>query len=261
MSDILQTIADATRIRVDEALKANPREEVEAKAKSLPMGNFAFEKRLKAPGISFILECKKASPSKGVIAENFPYLDIARDYEAAGADAISVLTEPGWFKGDIRYLEEISREVSIPTLRKDFVVDSYMIYEAKLAGAGAVLLICSILDEARLKEYIGIADSLGISSLVEAHDEAEADMAILCGARVIGVNNRNLRTFDVDPSNCLRLRSRIPEDIAFVAESGVKTPEDVKVLADNNVNAILIGESAMRSEDKKAFTANLRSLL
>lgn len=261
MSNILETIAEATRVRVAEAKKALPLEEIKAAAYAAPKGDFAFEKALAADGMSFICECKKASPSKGIIAEDFPYVEIAREYEAAGASAISVLTEPQWFKGSLEYLREIAATVKTPCLRKDFTVDEYMIYEAKLAGASAVLLICSILDETTLKEYISICDDLGLSALVEAHDEDEANMAIRSGARVIGVNNRDLKTFTVDPTNCLRLRAIVPEEILFVGESGVKTAEDIKTLYDNKVDAVLIGESFMRSPDKVAFLKELKKLI
>lgn len=261
MSNILETIAAATRVRVEEAKSVTPTSEIKAQAYALPKGDFAFEKALAQEGMSFICECKKASPSKGIIAEDFPYVEIARSYEVAGASAISVLTEPQWFKGSLEYLREIAATVKTPCLRKDFTVDEYMIYEAKLAGASAVLLICSILDENTLKEYIGICDDLGLSALVEAHDEDEAKMAIRCGARVIGVNNRDLKTFTVDPTNCLRLRKIIPENILFVGESGVKTAEDIKTLYDNKVDAVLIGESFMRADDKVAFLKELRRLI
>ena len=261
MSNILETIAEATKIRVEESKKAISLDEIKAEALAMPKGDFVFEKALKASGMSFICECKKASPSKGIIAEDFPYLQIAKDYETAGASAISVLTEPQWFKGELAYLKEIAANVNIPCLRKDFTVDEYMIYEAKVAGAAAVLLICSILTEEQLKSYMEICDTLGISALVEAHDEDEANMAVRCGARIIGVNNRDLKTFTVDPTNCLRLRKIIPDNVTFVGESGVKTPEDIKTLYDNKVDAVLIGESMMRSSDKVAFLSHLKELI
>ncbi len=261
MSNILETIAEATKIRVAEAKKIKSLEDIKAEAYGLPKGDFAFEKALAKEGMSFICECKKASPSKGIIAENFPYVDIAKEYEQAGASAISVLTEPQWFKGELSYLAEITKAVKTPCLRKDFTVDEYMIYEAKLAGASAVLLICSILTEEQLKSYISICDDLGLSALVEAHDEDEANMAVRSGARVIGVNNRDLKTFTVDPTNCLRLRKIIPDNVLFVGESGVKTAEDIKTLYDNKVDAVLIGESFMRSSDKVAFLKELSSLI
>lgn len=227
----------------------------------MPKGTFAFEKALKTKDIAFICECKKASPSKGIIAEDFPYLQIAKAYEMAGADCISVLTEPKWFLGSNKYLEQIAGSVSIPCLRKDFTVDAYMIYEAKVLGASAVLLICSILSEEQIKEYIGICDELGLSALVEAHDETEVQVALNAGARIIGVNNRNLKDFSVDTDNSRRLRERIPRDVLFVSESGVGSAEDVEKLRQIGADAVLIGETLMRAADKKAKLGELRGIL
>ncbi|MBQ4170591.1 MAG: indole-3-glycerol phosphate synthase TrpC, partial [Ruminococcus sp.] len=223
-------------------------------------GSFEFEKALRNPGISFICECKKASPSKGLIAPDFPYLKITKEYERAGADCISVLTEPKWFLGSDEYLREIAAEVKIPCLRKDFTVDEYMIYEAKLFGASAVLLIAALLPESQLKEYICICDELGLSALVETHNEAEVDDAITAGARIIGVNNRNLKDFSVDTENSKRLRKLIPRDILFVAESGVKTPADVRSLRAIGADAVLVGETLMRAEDKTQKLNELRGI-
>lgn len=222
---------------------------------------YPFEKALKSDGMSFICEVKKASPSKGIIADEFDPIAIAKEYEAAGASCISVLTEPTRFLGDIAYLEGISQEVSVPLLRKDFIVDEYMIHEAKVRGASAVLLIVSILSEDELSRFISLCKDLGLSALVEVHDESEVETAVRCGARIIGVNNRNLRDFSVDPSNCLRLRRSVPEDIAFVAESGIKNREDVQMLEDADVDAVLIGESLMRAEDKKKIFDELRGYI
>lgn len=258
---ILDKLAASAKARCEAAKGKIPPEEIRRLAENTPKGDFGFEKALKKPGMSFICECKRASPSKGLIAPEFPYLDIARDYEAAGADCVSVLTEPEWFLGSDRYLEEIAHTVGIPCLRKDFTVDEYMIYEAKLLGASAVLLICSILDAEQLKEYIGAADSLGLSSLVEAHDEREIAAAVGAGARVIGVNNRNLKDFTVDTGNSGKLRSIVPDDIVFVSESGVSDAGDVKRLYDAHVDAVLIGEALMRASDRKAKLAELRSLI
>ena len=254
-------LAASAKARCEAAKGKIPPEEIRRLAENTPKGDFGFEKALKKPGMSFICECKRASPSKGLIAPEFPYLDIARDYEAAGADCISVLTEPEWFLGSDRYLEEITHTVGIPCLRKDFTVDEHMIYEAKLLGASAVLLICSILDAEQLKEYIGVADSLGLSSLVEAHDEREIAAAVGAWARVIGVNNRNLKDFTVDTGNSGKLRSLVLDDIVFVSESGVSDAGDVKRLYDAHVDAVLIGEALMRSRDRKAKLAELRSLI
>ncbi len=247
---ILDKLAEHARERVAEAEKIHPLDEIKAKALALPKGEFEFEKALRKDDIAFICECKKASPSKGIIAEDFPYLQIAQEYEKAGADCISVLTEPKWFLGSSDYLREIAEKVSIPCIRKDFTVDSYMIYEAKILGAKAVLLICSILTEAQIKEYIAICDELGMSALVEAHDEKEVAVAVRCGARLIGVNNRNLKDFTVDTSNSRRMRELVPDDIIFVSESGVKNAEDIALLRKSGTNAVLIGETLMKAEDK-----------
>lgn len=263
---ILNEIADYTRERIEEEKKDIPVEEVRNLAEQIAKSEedsfaFRFEKSLKAAEkVAFICECKKASPSKGLIAEKFPYIDIAKEYEATGANAISVLTEPKWFLGSDRYLEEISESVKIPTLRKDFTIDPYMIYQAKSFGAGAVLLICSLLDTAELKEYISIADSLGLSQIVEAHDEKEIESAMDAGARIIGVNNRNLKDFSVDINNSGRLRAMVPESTIFVAESGIKTREDIIKLEEIGVNAVLIGETLMKAPDKKKMLDELKGL-
>ncbi|MCR4891141.1 MAG: indole-3-glycerol phosphate synthase TrpC [Lachnospiraceae bacterium] len=255
---ILDELADYARYRVSEKRKEIPAGEMRQRALSLQKGDFSFEKAVKKPGISFICECKKASPSKGLIAPDFPYLDIARDYEAAGADCISVLTEPKWFLGRDEYLKEIADTVSIPCLRKDFTVDEYMIYEAKILGASAVLLICSILDKEKISEYIQICDELGLSALVEAHDEAEVRMAVKAGARMIGVNNRNLKDFSVDTGNSRRLRELVPEEIAFVSESGVAGAGDIVRIREFGADAVLVGEALMKAEDKKEKLWELR---
>lgn len=255
---ILDEIADYARERVKAAKENISFEEIKKQALSLPKGRFAFEKALKKDGISFICECKKASPSKGLIAPVFPYADIAKEYEAAGADCISVLTEPKWFLGKNEYLKEIAANVSIPCLRKDFVVDEYMVYEAKVLGAQAVLLICSVLSEDEVKKCIGICDELGISALVEVHNEEEIQMALRAGARIVGVNNRNLKDFSVDTENSRRLRKMVPESIIFVAESGVKTADDIDELREIGADAVLIGETLMKAEDKKAKLAELK---
>lgn len=229
----------------------------------LPCGDFAFEKRIRERNLSgdiaFICECKKASPSKGVIDPSYDYLAIAKAYDAAKTDCISVLTEPKWFLGSNKHLHEIAKAVSAPCLRKDFVVDNYQIYEAKLLGAQAVLLICSILSDAQIKHMLDLCDELGLSALVEAHDSDEVKRALHCGARMIGVNNRNLKDFTVDTSNSRRLRTLVPDDIIFVSESGVKDSADVKNIVDSGANAILVGEAMMRSSDKSAMLQSLRN--
>ncbi len=261
MADILTQLADYARLRCEKAKETVSYNEIKDKALSLPKGNFEFEKALKKDGLSFICECKKASPSKGLIAEDFPYLDIAKDYDKAGADCISVLTEPKWFLGSDKYLQEIAANVSIPCIRKDFTVDDYMIYEAKVLGAKAVLLICSILPTDVVRDYIKVCDELGISALVETHNEDEIKSAIDAGARIIGVNNRNLKDFTVDISNSERLRSFIPKECIYISESGIRDKNDVKAAKDMGADGVLIGETLMRAPDKKAMLSELKSLL
>ena len=258
---ILDQLADAARARTEQTKKKMSADALREKATALPKGGFAFEQALRKPGISFICECKKASPSRGLIAPDFPYLQIAREYEAAGADCISVLTEPQWFLGRDEYLSEIAESVAIPCLRKDFTVDPYMIYEARILGASAVLLICAILREEQIREYLGICDELGLSALTEVHNEQEAETALRAGARIIGVNNRNLKDFSVDTDNSRRLRELIPPDVLFVSESGVRSAEDVARLREIGADAVLIGETLMRAPDKKAKLAELRGVL
>ena len=248
---ILDTIVEATKIRVAQEKQVESPETVKAAALALPSDTgFPFEAALRQQDFNFICEVKKASPSKGIIAEHFPYLDIAKEYEVAGAAAISVLTEPDFFKGDKKYLQEIASTVKIPVLRKDFIIDEYQIYQAKVWGASAILLICACLDVPTLTKFRELADSLGLSSLVEAHDEKEVQMAIDCGARIIGVNNRNLKDFTVDVQNSVRLRNLVQDDVIFVSESGLETTEDIQVLRDNNIGVALMGETFMRSPNK-----------
>lgn len=255
---ILDQLAAHAKERTEAAKRKTSPEDLRRQALALPKGDFAFERALKKPDISFICECKKASPSKGVITRDFPYIQIAREYEAAGADCISVLTEPKWFSGSDEYLKEIAAAVSVPCLRKDFTVDTYMIDEAKLLGASAVLLICSILSQEQLTDYIAHCDRLGLSALVEAHDEAEIRMALRAGARMIGVNNRNLKDFSVDIKNSRRLRALIPPEVLFISESGVTDARDVEALRSIGADAVLIGETLMRAADKKAKLRELR---
>lgn len=258
---ILDQLADHARKRVMADMEENSLDTMRelAMSKSSAAGDlFAFEQALRKEDVSFICECKKASPSKGLIAPNFPYLEIAKEYETAGADCISVLTEPKWFLGNDEYLKEIAEAVSIPCLRKDFTVNEYQIYQAKVLGASAVLLICSILTEDQMKDYIRICDELGLSALVEVHDEREVQTALNTGARIIGVNNRNLKDFSVDTDNSCRLRELIPPNVRFVSESGVRTAEDVEALRKIGADAVLIGETLMRASDKRAKLAELR---
>lgn len=259
-ADILERIAADRRLQVEQEKKQISLEWMKEKASETKgmLPDFIFEKVLKQAGMSFICEVKKASPSKGIIAEKFPYVEIAKEYESAGADCLSVLTEPKYFLGSDAYLKEIRQMVNLPILRKDFTVDTYQIYQAKVIGANAVLLICALLNETFIKECIEICDSLGLTALVETHDETEIDMAVRAGARVIGVNNRNLKDFSVDISNSAKLRSRAPDGVVFVAESGIKTRENVEELKKQAVDAVLIGETLMRAEDKAEMLAYLR---
>lgn len=231
-----------------------------AMAAESKLPDFAFENALKKEEISFICEVKKASPSKGIIAEYFPYVEIAKAYEQAGADCLSVLTEPKYFFGCDRYLSQIRKVVGLPILRKDFTVDTYQIYQAKVIGADAVLLICALLNEKFIKECIEICDELGLTALAETHDEEEIRMAVNAGARVLGVNNRNLKDFTVDIHNSTRLREFAPEETLFIAESGIKSREDVKAFEEEKVNAVLVGETLMRVEDKKQKLKELKGI-
>jgi indole-3-glycerol phosphate synthase len=257
---ILEQIAEYAKVRVEKSKEKMSAEAVRERALSLPKQTFAFEKALKKPDMAFICECKKASPSKGLIAPDYPYLQIAKEYEKAGADCLSVLTEPKWFLGSDEHLNEIASKVSVPCLRKDFTVDAYMVYQARLLNASAVLLICALLSKEQIKEYIGICDALGLSALVEVHDEPEAKMALGAGARLIGVNNRNLKDFSVDSDNSRRLRAMIPNDVVFVSESGITSAADVNKLRNIGANAVLIGETLMRAENKKAKLTELKGM-
>lgn len=249
---ILNEIAADTRKRVEEAKRKMPPETMKAKALSMNAGTgFPAEKKLRESGIHFICEVKKASPSKGIIAEDFPYAAIAREYEAAGADLISCLTEPHYFLGDDKYLTEIKKTVNIPVLRKDFTIDEYQIYEAKVLGADLILLICALLTENEIRESLKLCDRLGLSAITEVHDKGEMNMAVRAGARIIGVNNRNLKDFTVDIRNSTRLRSLAPKEVLFIAESGIQTAADIAVLKEAGVNGVLIGETLMKSTDKK----------
>ena len=259
MTDILQTIATKTKERIEKQKILYPLEELKQACVKLPINqDFPFEQALRKEGLSYICECKKASPSKGLIDEDFNYLQIAKEYEKVGARAISVLTEPEFFLGSDQYLQEIAQEVKIPCLRKDFVVDEYMIYQAKRLGAQAILLIVSLLDTQTLKQYLDIANSLGLSCLVEAHDETEIKQAIDAGAKMIGVNNRNLRNFQVNVENTLNLRRAIPKGILMVAESGIQSRSDIALLEKSQIDAVLIGETLMKASDRQAKMAELR---
>lgn len=255
---ILDKLAAEARKRVAILKNQKSLAIIKSEAQALPKGNFAFEKALRQKDIAFITEIKKASPSKGLIAIDFDYIRIAKEYEAAGTAAISVLTEPTAFLGCDQYLKDIRKVVNIPLLRKDFTVDEYQIYEAKTIGADAVLLICALLDTDTIRKYLAICDELGLSALVEAHDAQEVKSALQAGARVIGVNNRNLKDFTVDLQNSINLRTLVSEEIIFVSESGIKTASDVAVLRKNGTDAVLIGETLMRSNDISGEISKLR---
>ena len=263
---ILGKIASSTLVRVERAKQNLPIEQAQeraikfASAEHTDDKRLPFENALAAPGLSFICEVKKASPSKGVIAENFPWLEIAKDYEEGGASAISVLTEPEFFLGSDNYLREISSAVKIPTLRKDFIIDKYQIYEAKLLGARAILLICALLEQETLADFIAAASALSLDCLVEIHSEEEAQEALAAGVHIIGINNRDLTTFNVDTGLTSRLRNQLPSRILTVAESGIKTADDIRAVKDTGVDAVLIGESLMRAADRKAFLKELLSV-
>lgn len=257
---MLEKIVAKTEERLVESKRNKPLSQLKEEVSKLDINDdFPFKEALKDPEIAIIAEVKKASPSKGLIAEDFDYIKIAKDYEQAGASAISVLTEPYFFKGSNDYLKEIAENVSIPILRKDFTIDEYMIWEAKSLGASAILLIVSILEDVQLKRYLDLAHDLGLSAIVETHDEKEIRTAIDAGAEIIGVNNRNLADFTVDINNSVNLRRLVSDDILFISESGIKTSEDVRKLKENNVDAVLIGETLMKSDDKKAMIAELKN--
>ena len=256
---ILDELAAYAKERVQRAQAVKSLEDVRRQALALPRGEHSFYKALGKPELSFICECKKASPSKGIIAQSFPYLEISKRYQQAGADCISVLTEPKWFLGRDAYLQEIAQNVQLPCLRKDFIVDEYMLYQAKLLGAAAVLLICTLLNEEQLRKYLAICEQLGMDALVEAHDEQEVQLALRVGARIIGVNNRNLKDFTVDMENSRRLRALVPPEVLFVAESGVRNAEDVRRLKSIGVDAVLIGEALMRAPDIAGLLRELKN--
>ena len=257
MKNILEEIAARTTERIAKEKAQVSVSELENRIQEInknALQKMTFLQALQKDGMSYICEVKKASPSKGLIAPDFPYLAIAQEYEQAGASAISCLTEPFYFQGSDQYLKEIAATVHIPVLRKDFTVDEYMIYQAKSLGASAVLLICAILDDGELKAYRQLAKELGLDALVEAH---EVDRALNLDAEIVGVNNRDLRTFQIDMNNSIRLRKMAPDNVVFVSESGIRTPDDIRLLYENQVDAVLIGETLMRSPDKKAVLESL----
>ncbi len=209
-----------------------------------------FKKALmEKPGISLIAEVKKASPSAGLIREDFDPVAIARTYEEAGASAISVLTDKKHFQGDVAYLAQIKEAVSLPLLRKDFIIDEYQVVESKLAGADAILLICAILDWRRVLSMMNLTKRLGMTAMVEVHNTRELDIALIAGAEIIGINNRNLETFEVDLETTPKLTAHIHDPIPVVSESGIKKPEDLARLKDSGCCAVLVGETFCRQPD------------
>ena len=254
---ILDKIVEKTKERYIDKLKDIEDIKKLSEKRVILNPNFFYE-AISKDGISFICEIKKASPSKGIISKNFPYLEIAKKYNEC-ADCISVLTEPFFFMGSDEYLTNVKMNVNIPVLRKDFILYDYQIYEAKAIGADAILLIVAILDKETLKKYINLAHSIGLCCLVETHDEEELNIAIEAGAKLVGVNNRNLKDFSIDMSNSINLRNKAPKNILFVSESGIKTRSDIKKLEDNNIDAVLIGETLMRSSDIKSEVRKLKN--
>lgn len=255
---ILDKIVEKTKERVTELKRKQSLNYLKELLRYIEVEKRSLYDTLKKDGISFICEVKKASPTKGIIDEEFKYLEIGKEYESIGADIVSVLTEPYFFQGDTKYLNEISNNIKIPILRKDFIIDEYQIYESKSIGANGILLICSILTENQLKEYIQISERLGLDVLVEARDKTEIDMALNAGSKIIGVNNRNLKDFSVDINNSIALREFVPKDIVYISESGIKTREDIEILEKNNVDGVLIGETLMKSKDRKKLLDELK---
>ena len=256
---MLDEIVFKTKERVMELKRKKPLEELKKEVSVMDISHdFPFKKALKDSPIAVIAEVKRASPSKGMIAEDFDYLSIAKESEKSGASAVSVLTEPFFFKGSDDYLKEIAEGISLPVLRKDFIIDEYMIWQSKLLGASAVLLIASILSTVELKTYLDLAHELGLSAIVEAHDADEIRRAMIVGAEIVGVNNRNLNDFSVNIENSISLRRCVSGDVVFVSESGIKTAQDVRRLKENNVDAVLIGETLMKCNDRKAMISELK---
>lgn len=254
---ILDQLAQHARERVEADQKLIPLAELKAQAQALPRGDFPFEKALQSVPLAIISEVKKASPSKGIISPDFPYLETAKAYEQAGCHCLSVLTEPKWFLGSDQIFREIRATTPLPMLRKDFTLDPYQIYQAKVMGADAVLLICALLSQEKVEAYLALCQDLGLSALVETHDEEELLSAQRAGARIIGVNNRNLKDFSVNLDNASSLYQKLEKDVIFVAESGISSPEEGRKLAKEGAKALLIGEALMRAQDKGAFVSAL----
>jgi len=255
---ILDDIVADVRLELQKRKKKIPLEEMRKAAFRQPAA-LDFAPALRGDGIRLIAEVKKASPSRGLIRADFHPVEIARTYAAGGAAAISVLTEPNFFQGSLDYLRDIKKSLGdiIPLLRKDFINDPYQVYEARAYGADALLLIAAILSPAKLSELLSLSHELGMKCLVEVHNEAEVETALKSGAKIIGINNRDLRTFKVDINTTRRLKPLIPEDRIVVSESGIKNRSDVEKIKSWGVDAVLIGEALMASKDIAAAMKEL----
>lgn len=258
---ILDDLVAATKQRLVEEKKQVPLIELKQQAQQIPnRDSQTIINKFLEPKLHFIGEIKKSSPSKGTIVDDFPYMKIAQEYQDAKIDAISILTEPTYFQGKLAYLKEISKTSNVPLLRKDFTIDPYMIYQAKVAGASLILLIVAILDDEELISYLKLSQKLGLAALVEVHNENELQRALKANAKIIGVNNRNLKDFTVDINNSLKLRPLVPKQIPFITESGIKTSADIKKLKRAQVNGVLIGETFMKAPDRVKIIQKFQSV-
>jgi len=256
--NILEKILTAKKKSLEEQKNKLSVEQLKKRLGNLPpTRNFLQAISLPEKKLHLIAEIKKASPSAGKLVTNFALERIARDYQDAGAVAISVLTEEKCFLGEVTYLEEVRKIVNLPVLRKDFIFDSYQVYESRYFGADAFLLIASILTEREIEEFICLGHSLGMDVLVEVHNEEELNRVLNTSAKIIGINNRNLRDLNVDLNITLQLRKKISKDKIVVSESGIKTKEDVELLKNAGVNAVLIGETLIRSKNIKETVKKL----
>ena len=255
---ILDDIIVHKRLEVAEAKKKVPVSELMSAASERPKAIDFISLHQKTPGVKVISEIKKASPSRGIIREDFDHLSIAGEYEASGAFALSVLTDREFFKGQILYLSEIRAQSALPILRKDFTVDSYQIYEARCFGADVVLLIAAVLSRGEIEEHLELARSLGMCCVVEVHDEKELETALLSRSEIIGINNRDLRTFNVSLDVSRRLKEMIPKEKIVISESGISSPEDISGLVSCGIDTFLVGETLMKAQSPGAA---LRGLL
>ena len=243
---ILEEIVKNTILKLAEKKLATPLAEIKSELARLNLPKGAFKANLLNKDQAIIAEIKKASPSAGIISEDFDPIQKAKDYEAFGAVALSILTEEDFFLGSIEYLKEVKAITSLPILRKDFMVDEYQIYEAKLMGADCILLIASILSDAQITAFVTLAEELELDYLIEVHDEVELSRVEHFKDAMIGVNNRDLKTFTVDLDNSVRLKHKFEHSNIFIAESGIKNQDDIDYLKSHQIHAFLIGESLMR---------------